>query len=241
MNRNQQGNVLFLILIAVALFAALSYAVTSSNRSGKTNMTSESGEIVAGRILNFTTAVQGAVLRLSTVKGLPAQELKYNNDVSMLMDNTTYTMGAMGTPSDPSIYVFHPQGGNIPAQKFEDAITACSGCSTANPKSGHFAIYWTPAPGVGITGTSDVILMIQDLRDDACLAINKKVGISFIPNIVFGGGMIVHDTATPPTTQSATSGVTTADLNAIDGKLNYCFKKTNGAVRNQFISVLKAY
>ena len=240
MEKTQSGNVLFLILIAVALFAALSYAITSSNRGGKTNMSSETGEIVAGRILNFTTAVQGAVLRLSTMKGVTVPELQFNNDVSTSFDGTIYFLGAMGTPSDPSLYVFHPQGGNIPAQKFEDAVTPCIGCGNAQLKSGHFGMFWIMAPGV-CTDTGDVVLQIADLRDDACLAINKKLGINFIPNLVFGGGGWLKDYVTPQPSLIPTTGVTTADYNAVDGKLTYCFKKTNSPVRNIFISVLKAY
>lgn len=240
MKKTQSGNVLFLILIAVALFAALSYAVTSSNRSGKTNLTSEAGEIGAGRVLNYATAVQGAVLRLSTIKGVTVPELKFNNDVTTSFDGSTYLQGAMGTPSDPSLYVFHPQGGGVPAQKFEDLVTACSGCGTGTVKSGHAAVFWIKAPGVG-TDTGDVVLQVMDLRDDACLAINKKLGINFIPNVTYGGGGYVQDYVTPQPALLSTTGVTTADYDAIDGKLSYCIKKTNSPVRNIFISVLKVY
>lgn len=236
----QSGNVLFLILIAVALFAALAYAITSSNRGGKTGTASETGELGAGRILNFTTAVQAAVLRLSTIKGVPVPELKYNNDVSTAFDNVTYLLGTMGTPSDPSLYVFHPQGGGVPAQKFEDLVTPCSGCGTGALKSGHFGIHWLLMPGNG-TSEPDAAFLIADLRDDACLAINKKLGIDFIPNITFGGGPWIYSSATPPAGLTPSTGSTTADFNAIDGKSAYCFKKINSPVRNVFLSVLKAY
>ena len=50
--RKESGNVLFLILIAVALFAALSYAATKSNQSG-TNVTKERTQTEAAQILQY--------------------------------------------------------------------------------------------------------------------------------------------------------------------------------------------
>lgn len=242
MKKNQSGNVLFLILIAVALFAALSYAVTSSNRSGKTSITSESGELAASRILNFTTAVQGAVLRLSTVKGVTPPELKYNNDVSTSYDGSTYVHGAMGTPSDPSLYVFHPLGGNIPAQKFEDAVTPCSGCGGTPVKGGHFAISWMRMVEAGTNDLAELAVMIGDLREDACLAINKKLGIDFIPNVNWnGGGGYVQDSVTSPSWLPIMTGNTAADTTAITGKPTICLKKTNPPIRYMYLSIIKAY
>ena len=59
----QKGNVLFLILIAVALFAALSYAVTQSSRSGG-DASRETNILNAAQLTQYPTSIRTAVLRL---------------------------------------------------------------------------------------------------------------------------------------------------------------------------------
>ena len=60
----QSGNVLFMILIAVALFAALSYAVTSSSRSGGNNASRESLQIEGAQIAQYVTGIQNSIMRM---------------------------------------------------------------------------------------------------------------------------------------------------------------------------------
>lgn len=237
MKSPQNGNVLFLILIAVALFAALSYAVSSSSRSGNGTVSKEKAEAQAGRVLNFATAVQSAALRLSIGKGVTVQELKFNNDsVKRLDDNLAH--GSLGSPADPSLYIFHPQGGGISPQLFEDLTRECIGCGSTQIKSGHFNFVWLNLPDTG-TEQSDAVLLVIDINDDVCLAINKRIGIDFIPNVTFAGDILSSHLTPPSLTQVA--GSTTADQEAIRGKLTYCSRKTNSPIRNNFITVLKAY
>lgn len=63
MNKSQSGNVLFLILIAVALFAALSYAITKSSR-GSGDAKKESAQASAARIIQEAGQIQATVMRL---------------------------------------------------------------------------------------------------------------------------------------------------------------------------------
>ena len=64
MSRNSQsGNALFLILIAVILFAALSYAITQSNRGGNAPKR-EQLEIEYARYANQLTLAQTEFMRL---------------------------------------------------------------------------------------------------------------------------------------------------------------------------------
>ena len=66
-SNQQSGNVLFFLLIAVALFAALSYVVTQSSRVGSGNVSNEKANLLAaGLINNMVTFEQGVQRMLLT-------------------------------------------------------------------------------------------------------------------------------------------------------------------------------
>ena len=63
-SNRQSGNVLFLILIAVALFGALSYAVTQSTRSTSGGVDNETQTINTAVFLNYIVAIRTAAARM---------------------------------------------------------------------------------------------------------------------------------------------------------------------------------
>lgn len=63
-NKTQSGNVLFLILIAVALFAGLGYAVTSSLSGAPASVEDEKQKLDQAVLNNCEAAINLALLRL---------------------------------------------------------------------------------------------------------------------------------------------------------------------------------
>lgn len=99
------GNVLFLILIAVALFAALSYAVTSSSRSGSGDISGEKAALDAAVNDQCNAAVAGAEQRLNIVKGCTLDRISY--------EQPNGSNANPKAPTNKTCHVFHSKGGSV--------------------------------------------------------------------------------------------------------------------------------
>ncbi|MET4133007.1 type II secretory pathway pseudopilin PulG [Porphyrobacter sp. MBR-155] len=167
----QKGNALFLILIAVALFAALSYAITTSSRGGS-NSNRENILISAAEITQYAGALQSAITRMRLVNGCADTTISFwtdtNGDGAATAADTYYNPTA---PTDFSCHVFHPVGGGVAPQS-APALARLSDDFSYN--GGHPVIdVPTPTP----PNTAELLLALRDINRDVCLEINKAVGV----------------------------------------------------------------
>ncbi len=157
----ESGNVLFLILIAVVLFAALSYAVTQSSRSGAGSAANETSSLNAAQITQYPAAVRTAVVRMM-VNGTDVTELEFNPPVDFA-DLTSASVG-----------VFHPSGGGAtyvtaPADVMEN------GSPGAWYFNGNFDIV-----NIGTSGVNgnDLVAFLPGIKTSVCTKINSELGIT---------------------------------------------------------------
>ncbi len=162
--KSEDGNVLFLILIAVALFAALSYAVTSSTRSGGGDASSETTLISSAQITQYPSSVSTAIVRM-IIAGTAVEDIRFNvpSEFSSTSVNTT----------NPEL-VFHPAGGG----------------ATYNPAPADVMVsgnvgQWAfnadlELTDIGISGVggNDVVAYLVGIKKAICSKINKEHGIS---------------------------------------------------------------
>lgn len=96
------GNVLFIILIAVALFAALSYALTQSNRGGGTSIKNEKDTVDAGIVSDCEARTKMSITRLKITNGCTQDQISYELPGG-------YNANAQA-PADQHCHLFHPNG-----------------------------------------------------------------------------------------------------------------------------------
>jgi hypothetical protein len=112
----ENGNILFLILIAVALFAALSYAVTSTSRSGEGGISADKAKLAATELMQYATQMSQAVNRLRVINGCTPTQISFERDPFDGSDTQYLNPNA---PSDKRCHVFHSKGGGMYEKKFD--------------------------------------------------------------------------------------------------------------------------
>lgn len=171
----QSGNVLFLILIAVILFAALSYAVTFSTRSGTGNAASEKSKLLASQIVQYLSEVETAIMRLRLANGCTENEISFENPIVSGYANSS-------APVDKRCNVFDPAGGGVSWQ--DPPLAALDSTYSAMANYGHY--YFTSSSCVPYLGhgVDDCHLTAEDydlmgtlmyLKLNVCQEINRRL------------------------------------------------------------------
>lgn len=169
--RAERGNVLFLILIAVALFAALSYAVTQSTRSGSGDATGETNLINSAQLAQYPAGVRTAIVRM-IISG---------TQVDQLVFNPPSDFAAISTPNPDltEVAVFHPNGGGA---VFSNAPSEMMVATGPNP-SGRWAFNMqAQIQDVGITDAAnnvgnDLIAFLPGVAENVCRRLDIEAGI----------------------------------------------------------------
>jgi hypothetical protein len=164
----ERGNVLFLILIAVALFAALSYAVTQSSRSGG-DAGRETTLINSAVLTQFPAAVRTSVLRL-VIEGVAVDR--------QLFDAPSGIAGG-----DERISVFHPDGGGSIYQ-FAPGDIMTDGTPGVWRFNMNFEVPDLGASGASGVRNNELIAFLPNVTEAVCQKVNDEAEITGIP--VFG-------------------------------------------------------
>lgn len=188
--KNTSGNALFLILIAVALFAALSYAITSSGRGGG-NINKEQAQILAAQLTQHTARMRSAVQRLMLLNGCADTDLAFYSASGPYMGDHAYP-----TPDEttikPECNLYDPDGGGLTSEYVPDGIGLLednmqSGFQNEDSRDRYTRSYLptrmyvkdvgTNFVSSGDTHTSEIGIGVQMTSREVCLAINNGLGV----------------------------------------------------------------
>lgn len=178
MKSSQSGNVLFLILIAVALFAALSYVVTQSTRSGQGSISNERAALFTSSFLSYSVAISTRINRLITFEGCAPEQIDPYTDAWHRFDGAPLNIANPNAPSNGRCRIFGGANGVPTVDMPQDAFDLGGLLPAAS----------TPVPpyGANITGASivgvgseaiDIVATFSPIKRDLCLYMIKKFDI----------------------------------------------------------------
>lgn len=182
MHSKERGNILFLILLAIILFVALSYAVTQSLRGGGKDVSDEKAATVAAQIINAIGLQEPELMRFMERQKLGIHQIDFIGPHS-----TSGNSGNSPNCTTTACDFWGTAGGSVtppilpPAASNPNAIGgAClvGGGYRPTALNGGIRPYMMviSASGVG-SAASDVVLYYACLHPKICAEINIQEGL----------------------------------------------------------------
>ncbi|MCB9988514.1 MAG: hypothetical protein H6868_04160 [Rhodospirillales bacterium] len=217
----ESGNVLFLILIAVALFAALSYAVTQSTRTGGGSGDNETSLISSAQLTQYPAGLRTAVVRM-IIGGTDVQNIEFN--VPSDFNNCT------GAPTSYNNCVFHPSGGGATYSLAPREMMASGSPGTwvFNTENQINLLGTTNAGGPQVD-TADMIAFLPNITQTLCTRINAELGLPSTPPTESLIDLSTQMTNGVDICNGACNGDTIGlDVTELDGQPFGCFQQPAG-------------
>lgn len=221
--KGERGNVLIYVLIAIALFAALSFTLgrqTDTSEAG--TLDEERANLYATQLITYASQVKSVYDQMEMNGALPDSAIpgdRYSDFIDFVLPNDTSGFNDPNTANN--IYkIYHPEGGgltraSLPANMIDDSNIG-AGLPPADWYLGRFNdMDWsTPDP--------DILLVAYGIAEAVCASINEKInGMPDIPvmtepahevfvdeNITFNGAATAQWTAGSQVPSITTTGGT---------------------------------
>lgn len=174
----QSGNVVLMILIAIALFGALAYTFMRGSQQGQGNLTGNQARIAAQELQTFFTYVDQTANKLRS-RGCSVMDLSFSNSG----DTGTYVSlnNSATAPVDKSCHVFDAAGGNINFnmdwsryQLARESITPAS----EQYQHGNIVFNYNgfSVPNIGTTA-NDHLIVLDFVQPSICEAYNQILNV----------------------------------------------------------------
>lgn len=209
----ERGSAFFLILIGIALFAGLSYAVFNGSRQSASGLTRDQARVAANEIASYANTIQNAFQKLR-LRGCQLNQLSVRdtNELSW----STYTNSS--APADGSCSIYHLSGGAVVNQRPQENWFV--------PEASNKFWSYNARIAVGGVGSEDAELLFvaSGLQKELCVALNGIYGVESVdgdaPPIIYFDNLGFNGVFPDPATQEITD-------EPITGKSGFCLKDSD--------------
>ncbi|MGQ0526613.1 MAG: hypothetical protein ACT4OY_01050 [Alphaproteobacteria bacterium] len=220
----EKGNALIYVLIAIALFAALSMTLVRQTDTGEASaLSSEKAELYATQLINYAAQAKSSV-----------DQLTFSGTKIANIDFTLPTQAGFNTPPNGN-KIYHPSGGGLsPGILNPEAISQDDDDPPAGWYMGRFNnVEWTAS------AADDVILVAYQINKTICEKINEKVtGSILIPEMDAEIREAMIDTSRHGNGNAdLTTDIATGICAECDKKASLCVKSLGGEIYG-FFSIL---